>query len=71
MVLVLKFINDYVPIYNILTKLNRIGICSRCFTNLYLTSKARANLNGKPSNKFPIHSGPCCGESSKILSITH
>ena len=56
--LTLKKAYDSVPIYNILTKLNNLGIRGKCLqfiTNLYLTSKARANFNGKLSKEFPIH----------------
>ena len=56
----LKKAYDSVPIYNILTKLNYLGIRGKCLqfiTNLYLTSKARANFNGKLSKEFPIHRG--------------
>ena len=51
---------DSVPIYNILTKLYKLGIrgnCHQFLTNLYLSSKARARVNGDLSNEFPIHRG--------------
>jgi len=56
----LKKAYDSVPIFNILTKLYNIGVRGQCFQfikNLYLTSKARANLNGNLSKEFPIHRG--------------
>ena len=56
----LKKAYDSVPIYNILTKLYNIGIRGNCLQflkNLYLTSKARASLNGCLSEEFPINRG--------------
>jgi len=56
----LKKAYDSVPIYNILTKLYNIGIRGNCFEflkNLYLTSKARASLNGCLSEEFSINRG--------------
>ena len=56
----LKKAYDSVPIFNILTKLYKIGIRGNCFRflkNLYLTSKARAFFNGRLSEEFPIHRG--------------
>jgi len=54
----LKKAYDSVPIFNILTKLYNIGIRGNCLQflkNLYLTSKARANVNGQLLYEFPIH----------------
>ena len=56
----LKKAYDSVPIFNILTKLYKIGIRGKCFQflkNLYLTSKARAKYNCNLSHEFPIHRG--------------
>ena len=56
----LKKAYDSVPFFNILTKLYNIGIRGNCLQflkNLYLTSKARANVNGQLSYEFPIHRG--------------
>jgi hypothetical protein len=54
----LKIAYDSVPIYNILIKLYKFDIRSKCFdflTNLYMTSKAPASLLGLLSDKFSIH----------------
>jgi len=51
---------DSVPIYNILTKLYKLGIRGKCFdflSNLYMYSKARASLLGLLSDEFPINRG--------------
>ena len=56
----LKKAYDSVPIFNILTKLYRLGIRGKSFDflyNLYSTSKARARYLEMLSNEFPINRG--------------
>jgi len=51
---------DSVPIFNILTKLFRLGIRGKCFdflSNLYKSSKARARFLDMLSDEFPINRG--------------
>eukprot|EP00833_Pecoramyces_ruminatium_P003122 jgi/Orpsp1_1/1177154/evm.model.c7180000060391.1 len=56
----LKKAYDSVPIYNILSKLDCLGIRGKCYKfieNLYLTSKANVRLNMKFSDSFSIQRG--------------
>ena len=56
----LKKAYDSVPIYNILTKIENIGIRGKCYNfikNLYLSSKANVRLNMKCSNTFNVQRG--------------
>ena len=56
----LKKAYDSVPIYNILNKLDCLGIRGKCYKfleNLYLTSKACVKLDSQFSEAFRIKKG--------------
>ena len=56
----LKKAYDSVPIYNILSKIERLGIRGKCYKfikNLYLTSKANVRIDKEYSESFNIQRG--------------